>query len=383
MFKHQHQQLTLLLIVLVSLAGNTQAAPSLEQEQQLLNRQQQQLIGLQSQQEKLQNRIEAANTALTPLLDNDSPEQLALSEAKQALATAQLNHDKKQSPESQSRLKNIEFKYVLAERKFKKANAERFQLQEDIADLSKKLQTINQEISLLSNTIGDQRLYVERARSSKAAVEQSRIVNEQRRKADEAAAEIARLKAQIAEQERQETLRIEQAMREAEEKLEQEELAKKAAAANQQAETAQSNQTDSSLAVEEKTADINDENSSIRFLATSELVMAEEKRVAELLARPEGKNTSRYNKILNVKQIANNGSSGRAVSNTLKALGHNIFRGKAKLNGGDNLFIIGFNRWQQSIYKDAQQTEFAFIYDGSDPKNPRLSYFPEALANSF
>ena len=32
--------------------------------------------------------------------------------------------------------------------------------------------------------------------------------------------------------------------------------------------------------------------------------MAEEKRVADLLALPERKKTSRYNKILNVKQIA-------------------------------------------------------------------------------
>ena len=246
-------------------------------------------------------------------------------------------------------------------------------------------QKINQEISLLSNTIGDQKLYVERARSSKAAVEQGRIVNEQRRKADEAAAEIARLKAQIAEQERQEALRIEQAMREAEEKLEQEELAKKATAASKQAAVAEAkvDQTDLSLTAKDKPTGITDEDSSIRFLATSELVMAEEKRVADLLALPERKKTSRYNKILNVKQIAHNGSSGRAVSNTLKAVGHNIFRGKAKLDGGDNLFIIGFNRWQQSIRKDAQQTEFSFIYDGSDPKNPRLSYFPEALANSF
>ena len=51
MFKRQHQQFTFILIVLTILAGTTNAAPSLEQEQQLLNRQQQQLLKLQTQQE--------------------------------------------------------------------------------------------------------------------------------------------------------------------------------------------------------------------------------------------------------------------------------------------------------------------------------------------
>ena len=71
--------------------------------------------------------------------------------------------------------------------------------------------------------------------------------------------------------------------------------------------------------------------------------------------------------------IDSNGDSGKTISHALRPKGHNIYRGPAELEQGDTVFIVGFNRWRQQVA--ATNENYEVIYDGSDPKNPRLLYF--------
>ncbi|MEH6556371.1 MAG: hypothetical protein V7459_04040 [Oceanicoccus sp.] len=376
----------LILLAAICLWNTPVVAQGLDAELRKLATYEQQLTELRTSQQRSQKAIQENNSDLSTALNQESPEKNKLAAAKLALDEAKNNFELDPSPANKSKMKNVEFQYVLAERKFKKVNNKPDALKTKQEALNVELARINSDISLLSNTISDQQLQIEKTRARSAATEQSRRTEQQRLKEAAASAEIARLKAKIAQQERNEQQRIELAMKNAELQLEAEEAQ---AAAEKQAiekvEEVPASQQNLSTPVAKTLTEADNiaekSESTIVQLRNSDDVAAIEQKIADILNQPKEKKSSRYNKILNVKTISDQGKSGRAKSNTLRALGHNIYRGTALLNGGDTMFIVGFNNWRQVVPIAATtKTEFTFIYDGSDPKKPLLTYFLSSLA---
>lgn len=379
----------LVLLAVICLWNTPAVAQGLDAELRKLATYEQQLADLRDRQLRQQTAIQKNNKNLAAALKRESPEKDKLTAAKRAFDEAKNNFELVPSDVNKSKLKNVEFKYVLAERKFKKANSKPDALKTREETLNAELSRINGDISLLSNTISDQQLRIDKTRARSAATEQSRRTERQRQKEAATAAEIARLKAKIAQQEREEQERVELAMKKAEIQLEAEDA--QAAAEKLTGETrvktkkATSNSQNLSASEPETAIDSGElsekSESSIIQLDNSTDIAAMQQKIAAILDQPEQKKSSRYNKILNIKTINNQGKSGRAKSNTLRALGHNIYRGSALLNGGDTMFIIGFNNWRQVVPIAATtKAEFTFIFEGSDPKKPRLTYFLSSLA---
>lgn len=375
-----------ILLAVVCLWNTPVVAQGLDAELRKLAIYEQELTELRASQQRSQTAIQKNNSDLTTALNQKSPEKDKLAAAKLALDEAKNNFELDPSPANKSKMKNVEFQYVLAERKFNKVNNNPDALKTKQEALNVELARINSDISLLSNTISDQQLQIEKSRARSAATEQSRRTEQQRRKEAAAAAEIARLKAKIAQQEKDEQERIELAMKNAEMQLEAEEA--QAAAEKQASEKVEqppANQQNLSTPVAKTPTKIDDiadkSESTIIQLRNSTDVATMEQKIADILNQPKEKKSSRYNKILNIKTISDQGNSGRAKSNTLRALGHNIYRGTALLNGGDTMFIVGFNNWRQVVpIATTTKTEFTFIYDGSDSKKPQLTYFLSSLA---
>ncbi len=360
-------------------------AQGLDAELRKLTSYEQQLTELRKKQQRSQTAIQKNNTDLSAALNQDSPEKDKLAAAKQAFNEAKSNFESAPSSANKSKMKNVEFQYVLAERKFKKANNKPNALKNKQETLNAELSRINSDISLLSNTISDQQLHIDKTRARAAATEQSRRTEQQRLKAAAASAEIARLKAKIAQQEREEQARIELAMKKAELQLEAEEaqmaIEKQSQKTVREGSASQQNVSSPAPIISARSGELSEKSESniVQLLSSSDVVAIQQK-ITDILNQPEKKKSSRYNKILNIKTINNQGSSGRAKSNTLRALGHNIYRGSALLNGGDTMFIIGFNNWRQNVpIATTTKTAFTFIYDGSDPKKPRLTYFLSSL----
>ncbi|MEE8057900.1 MAG: hypothetical protein V3T17_08700 [Pseudomonadales bacterium] len=375
---------TSIFLLIVIFSNSTAVAQSLSAEQAKLAVFETQLGELQTDQQQLQAELSKKKTELGPLLNQSSPEKDNLDAALNNVDKAKADYEANPTTENKSRLKNAEFKHMLAGRKFKKANAQQFTLQQETKELAEQLTVTHSEIATLTSNVNAQRLAVEKSRAQQLARQQANREQKQKLKAKAAATEIARLKAQIEEQEKVELARKAAAAAA---------LATKAAAPSVPTATvpAPSNNTATPISLTKsspivtKTAPVPANKSAKHtgaiLLTTKEQVQVEEQRLMVLLATPEEKKRSKYNKILNVRPVSANSAVGKAQTNTLYALGHNQYRGNITITAGDIIFIVGFNRWRQQVPTTPEGTEYTVIFDTADTKNPRLVYFPTSLSN--
>ncbi|MFA7555503.1 MAG: hypothetical protein WCY88_14740 [Spongiibacteraceae bacterium] len=368
---------TLGLFLITFIYSNLSIAQTLHAEQQELAKYQQQLSTLQAQQQQLQASLQKNNQALKPLLQKKSPEQELLNDAQEQLNQAKINFQAENSPDNQARIKNAEFKYALAERKFNKANEDLVELQQKTDELNAQLAATNNKITNLNKQKDAQHALIAKLKAQQADT-QSRQAEQQKLTAAAAQAEIARLKAQLKQQELEAQAKIERAREEAAtvaatvttaNKVNTTTTAAVIPAATAKAQTTQLN----AAATIQKTQ-------GITLLNNTDQVRAEESRIKQLLATETGSRDKGYNKILNIKIIDSNGNAGPAEANSLRPLGHDNYRGTVTLNNGTNLFSIGFNRWEQQVSAAGAGTKFEVIYDESNPKTPRLIYYPAILA---
>lgn len=108
--------------------------------------------------------------------------------------------------------------------------------------------------------------------------------------------------------------------------------------------------------------------SGIKLLSTASEIAAEEKRLADTLQGLP--NRARVNRVLHIKPDA----GGKTRTIELNNLGKEQYRGEETLSAGSYTFIVGFNRWPQTIPASADGKHFQFIFDMSGEK-PRLVYF--------
>lgn len=392
----------LILLLLLIIHAATVNAQDVKTEQAKLTAFQQQLDKLNNQQQTLQQALQKNKAALAPLANSAPPEQAALDIARAELAEALENQSAEPGDTNEARVKNAEFKLALAERKFKKANEEQFTLEEKIDSLTTQLADLNEDMAALTRNIEQQQQKVVQARQQQVAAAQTQQEQAQRQKALAAEQEIARLKAKLAEQERIEAELKAKAL--AAEKAAQTLTVQQSTAASSTpapvtepvpaAETAPVETAKASpppqpvslsgpatLAANTASPEPAAADSGIIFLSSAEAVQAERQRLAQILAQPEENKGPGYNKILNVKAIGDGGTTGPAIAHGLRPKGHNIYQGTAELAAGNTLFIVGFNRWQQQVEANSTGPENLFIvtFDGSDPKQPKLIYYPQSL----
>ncbi|MGK0498800.1 MAG: hypothetical protein ACJAYG_000431 [Oceanicoccus sp.] len=397
-------------VLLLTLITSIASAQTLIAEQGKLEKYQQQLLNLQQQQQQLSTQLQQTDTELKPLLGQNSPEQEKLNAAQEARAQAKANLEAEPSNTNKSKLKNNEFKYALAERKFKKANAKQFQLQETSLQLNTQLVELTDNIKKLQQQNVQQSKIVEQTRADELSTQQAQLMENQRLKAVAAEAEVTRLKAQLAAQEQQQKQQqLQRLQAEAAAKAETTRKAKVAADAALTQNTAPAQATTTASAINALTAsvpyvkaapdaisaaDTNPAkptatsvvtadiiNNKIRFLATVSDIQAEQQRIATILATTDTKKTSRYNKILNVKRVSTDGALSKSVSHRIRPKGHNIYQGEALLKGGNTLFTVGFSRWRHKVLSiNEAGSKYQVIYDGSDTQDIKIHYYLSSMA---
>ncbi len=401
---------SLSLLLLLIFHTTTVIAQDVKTEQAKLTAFQQQLAELNNQQQQLQQALQQSKAALAPLASSASPEKAVLDVARTELEEALENQAAEPGDTNEARVKNAEFKLALAERKFRKANEEQFELEAQVDSLTTTLTELNGSIATLNRSIEQQKQKVVQSRQQQIATAQARQEQTQRQKALAAEQEIARLKAKLAEQERVETELKAKALAAEKAALA---LATQQSAVTTTPATASPATTQPTVATSPAPTTVAESaatntspqtqlaslsapvaesatnkvpasssgGSGIIFLDSAEAVQAERQRLAQILAQPEENKSPGYNKILNVKAIGEGGTTGPAIAHGLRPKGHNIYQGTADLAAGDTLFIVGFNRWQQQVEAISTGPENIFIvtFDGSDPKKPKLIYYPQSL----
>lgn len=360
---------------LFSLSGHTQSAATAQQKLTALQGQLQQK---QADLTNYQQELAAAKAAREPMQSSSGPEKDKLDKAASALAEAQATYEADPSDTNQARVKNAEFKHALAERKYKKANEEVFELDEKITSLSKQVTATSAEVTALNQKVAQQKMAVEKARTAEVAAKQAREAEELRMKAAAAEAETARLKQEMERREREEAARKAAELAAAQKAA----AAKKAAVAKPAAPAIPAPAAPAVAAAAPKStaaapaAPAKDDP--VVLLTTKEAVVAEQQRLETILAS-EDKSRKGFNKILNVKPVAADGSAGPSEANSLQALGHNQYRGIARLKGGKSMFVIGFNKWVETVPGSGSQ-DYIVVLDLSDEAKPHLVYYPESLA---
>ncbi len=364
-----------IFIILASTLSIGSYAQSAQQQRAILANHERTLGDLQSRHQQIQNEIEQKKTELSQLDDSDSPEKQQMDEAKKNLDEATATYNADPSATNESRMKNLEFKYALSERKYKKAHEQLFSLQADLEQLDERLSATSAEITQANNAISAQRIAIEKAvaaEASAAARSNAQVAEEQRMEREAAEAEILRLRAELAEKERLEQERLAQ-LEEAKKQAEQAQLQAQAAAEQGSVETQTESATQSPSAVAAAPAE--QAPPYVFLLDTAQAVQQEKQRLSEVLAKPGRKVVNQPSKVLTVKAATSN-SRGRV--NQLKPLGHGQYQATVKLSPGDTIFAIANTTWQQ-VLPAAQGRNYIVTYDNFDPANPKLILFHKSL----
>lgn len=364
----------LALSLVCSLQVNAQTAKA---EQQKLTAMQGKVAQKRTEMQQFKQELESAKAARASMSEGAGPEKDELDKAAAALEEAKATAAADPSDTNDARVKNAEFKHALAERKYKKANAELYDLEDRIDGLSSQMSATSGEIDSLDKQIAAQQLAVEQARTKEVAAKKAQEAELQRMKAEAAAAEQSRLKAELERKQREEAARKAAELAAAEKAAAAKAAAAKAPAAPAMAAPAPKAPAAATSAAPAAAAAA---GSNIVLLTSKQAVADEQKRLQDLLATPD-RGKPGYNKILNVKPIGPDGQPGASEAHSLQPLGHNQYRGVARIKGGAAVFVIGFHNWQQTVPGSAEAKDYVVVLDASDSKSPRLIYYPESLAN--
>ena len=368
----------LLIVSLIGLSSTAAWSQTVQQEQAKLTQLEQRLSSLETERQVKQSALSTTRAQLSEASKADSPEKAQLQQAEQQLRAAEAQYNADPSSTNESKVKNLKFKFALAERKYKKANTEVASLQKNIDQIDSDLKTLSQQISSTTDEIKTQQTALNSAKArvseqqrKASAQKQQQIAEEQRLKQLAAEAEIARLKAELAERDRAEKERAEAEKTQATAAV----TATKAKAPvkPEQPQVAAKVDTPKQTAQAPQKADPSAPK--ITLLSDKAAAQSFQQQLEQLLQQEEKRKRVAYNKILNVKD-----SSGSAKAKTLKSIGANHFRCNAKLPAGDVSLSVGFSRWQQTIDPSIAGRDFVFILDNRNEKAPELVYFDKAFA---
>lgn len=356
----RHPLLQIFAVLLIAtLATSSTFAQTVQAEQTKLSKLEESLAEQQISQTQLQQLLDQKDAELNALNGQESPEAKAVEIARQTVAQAQANLTASPSATNEAKLKNERFKLALAERKFKKANAELFATQEQLAETQQQLSESLSATNTLATQIADQRLAVEKARTQAAtrtaAQAQIKLEEQQRLNSEQANAEIARLRAELEQKELAEQDRMAQEVLQAEaERLSQQAAAAKTASTQVQPQAPEPNQ------------------GSATFLETRQQVTEEELRIQTILA--DISNVPATSKKLDVIMLRNSTKS-KAVA--LEPLGNELYKVTIKFSNGPSKLEMESLFWEQEFkFAELGGVNCTVIFDNTDSSKPRLIYYP-------
>lgn len=320
-----------------------------------------QISGLEREQTVLSQQIAAKQKQVDTLRSRPSPEQKELADARRTVDEARAAYKAAPNPDTESKLKNAEFKSTLAERKYDKANADVAALVSEIEGLKQQTAVKQRQLKALQLQASEQavapktpavdpkqqqRLAEERARQKQQEQELERT----RQQNDAAQKEIERLKALLATKEN-------------------------SSAAAPVAKAPATVAVPAAVAVAAKPAAPAD--GGLRQLGTTAEVVAELQALAQRLPA-EGRRARETNEVVYFK-LQQNGKEVEKTMVSLKALGGNQYRGTATLNAGSYEVVLGSNRWKTDISGSGSNTGFVVLFDGSNAAKPKLSFYNQVL----
>ena len=324
----------------------------------------QQLI--QSEKELEQQLTQANNAANTSSSVNSSA-QKKLSLAKRALQAAIANQVSNPNDQSQqAKVKNARFKLALAERKYDRAQEEIRTSATTMLAIEETLNTIRPQIIKLQAAITETNPPLNTTTAITAIKQPAPKTNKEsliEEKIGEKKTALLNPKIKTTENNvKQQKSNIHTAK-----------IAEKNTRSLKQA----------SIKPKPKKATVKKNYSAPRalLLTSPETIKAEQERFSAKVASTSQKEKKVYNRILNVKPISSAGSNKQTKAFTLRSLGNDQFRGTAELIPGDNIFIIGFNRWRQTIPKSETGNRYTILFDTSNNKHPKLVYFNESIVS--
>lgn len=328
-----------------------------------------QISSLEREQSVLAQQIAAKQKQIDTLRLRPSPEQKELAEARRTVDEARAAYKAAPNPDTESKLKNAEFKSTLAERKYDKANADVSALNSEIDGLKQQTAAKQRQVKTLQQEVAEQaaapkvaavdpkqqqRLAEERARQKQQEQELERTKQQN----DYAQKEIERLKALLATKETTNTVAP---------------VVKAAAAVTTPvAATAIVAPAVAKTATPAATAD------GPRQLGTTAEVVAELQALEQRLP-PGGRRTKETNEVVHYKR-QENGRDVKKTMVTLKALGNGQYRGETALDAGSYEVVLGTNRWKTNVGStDSDSAEFVVLLDSSNTTKPKLSFYNQAL----
>lgn len=90
--------------------------------------------------------------------------------------------------------------------------------------------------------------------------------------------------------------------------------------------------------------------------------------------------SSRNSRIMTITSVKKQLNTQANKTLRLTPMGNNIYNGVHPLSSGDTVFIIGFNRWRQTIPSTSyDNTDHIFVFDNSNPQSPKIVFYPKAL----
>ena len=385
---HQLKTLTLLVAMLFAANGYAQSIAEL---QATVAASKGKLSAINAEQNDLQAALNDINQQIEAIADLPSPEKQAYQQAQQDLQAAESIYKAEGTDESKAKMNNAQFKLALAERKYKKSNQalaelsdQQSELQTKLANnqqlnakLSQQIKTNNQKISQLTQQQAERNKALQTARKNKELEAQR--------------AEVARLKAALQASEKEKASLVAN-----------QKAAKTAVAATSAAAVAAASKATapvpapsiSKASPAAKPANVTppaaaavktpkpsaststDNNKSAIYLTSKQAIVDLEKRLSIILAT-EDKEKTAYSRMLNIKP-ADQASKVKIRAQTLESLGHGQYKGDGPLLAGDTIFAVGFYRWRQEI-NHQYGSQFTFLLDISDSKNPKLYYYPSSL----
>jgi hypothetical protein len=353
---------TLFTVLVATLAASSSFSQTIQAEQIELTKLEQRLTEQKTTQVRLQQQLDQKESELAGIDNQDSPEAQTMEAARQEMQRAQRVFAAEATETNEAKLKNEEFKFALAERKYKKVNETLFDLKEEVVDLKQQLAESANITNNLNQQIADQRLTIEKTRSQIAAQNQAQLEQQKRLDSEQANAEILRLKAELEQKELDEQKRIAalEAIKAESEQLKQQVAV---ATASAQPQTSQIQTT------------VPDQGNAI-FLSTRQQVESEELHLKTILANTESIPTT--DKTLQVTMLRN---STKNKTITLEPLGHELYKVQTKLFSGDSVFEVDSVTWQQYFELGLGGETCIVVLDNSDSSKPRLIYYPSKYSS--
>jgi hypothetical protein len=346
---------------------------------------QQQMADLKLEQQQLHTKLQTTTTALQRLQQQAEPKREKYLKAQREVIAATARHDENASDHNQSKLNNAEFKLALAEHKLNKFNGKIANLNLIVEQAQQQLQTIDQATAKLDKEEG-RRQWLQKVASIEASLTTESPValanpepaNEEPQPAAPSATTTAP------------PLTIATAA-----DVTTPSPAPVAAAASAATELSLPEPVSPELASPEPTSlerpttepatpqpnERLEGKNGITFLRDRQQISDHQLSIEQLLATKGSQKSSR-SRTMTIKPVTatSDDQSTAASKLRLTPLGNNIYRGVAAITSGDTVFIIGFNRWRQTIPASAHDdSEHVFIFNNSVRKKPQLVYYPQAL----